>query len=64
MEGTTFVQGYGNGLPQYGLIEGKIYSMNNDAEDPVKDVFGHAEAKVYFVEGIPQYSFNPDGQAK
>ena len=64
MEGNTFVQGYGNGLAQYGLIEGKIYSMNNDAEDTVKDVFGDAEAKVYFVENIPQYSFKPDGQAK
>ncbi len=60
MEGNTFIQGYGNNLAQYGIVEGTMYKMYANAEKTIKETFGDADAKVLFVERIPEYKFSPE----
>ena len=60
MEGNTFIQGYGNNLAQYGIVEGTMYKMYANAEKTIKETFGDVSANVFYVERIPDYKFSPE----
>lgn len=57
MQGNTYIQGVGNGLCRFGVVPVSAPKVDDTVYESIKNILRDEDAKVYFVDHIPQYEF-------